>query len=145
MSKTKERTGGGPGEKEDLMVDGSGASKMSHTLEAREKAKSEWESHQLSGCDANTLCKDDAIGYSYTTAGVVQCKEGLEICQRMHRLFKFDPMTDELKPLTNVEFEAILKELVEDYTKTFNNMNEFHRTSHTFLQWMNSFGGYLSF
>lgn len=63
------------------------------------------------------------------------------------RMNKLDLIKDESKKLTLRDFERNLGEMVVDFASDFDRggVSDFMKGEHTFFEWMNSFGNWLSF
>lgn len=62
----------------------------------------------------------------------------------MDKRHNYDPIRDENKLWTTKEFAEVLKELADDYASDFADSNEFHKQKHTFIEFIRSFGRWVS-
>jgi len=56
----------------------------------------------------------------------------------------YNPRTDENKPLTLRQWTDLAKEELETHCKQWENSNKFHKQSHTWPEWFQSFHYYMS-
>lgn len=56
----------------------------------------------------------------------------------------YDPIEDEKKQFTIREFEEIVKTAITEYANVFEGANKFTMGKHTYNEWMNTFGRFMS-